>query len=98
MFGTAIGKRYIEFLERLSQFDQIQFNKDVELLFSAHVKKVVNSKTICNNRDQLVKQMREIIDTYGIASINLLELIIGKNEQLNVLRFEITYKDLPLSL
>ena len=84
--ATPIGQQYINLIS--------QFEKGVaQKLFVSNAKKIVNSKVICNNRDQLLSQMQDIKETFGITKINLLELITGIDPRINVIRFEITYGD-----
>lgn len=87
-----IGQRYVDFLRTFEATSSMQ---EIEALFSPTVKKMVNSNIVSHNRDELVKQMRDVINNYGAVSstINLLELIVGKNENINVIRFQILYKD-----
>lgn len=82
---TSIGQRYLDLIR--------QFTKDdAHLIFSSDVKNVINSKVICNNRNELISQMSDIIETFGVKKIELLELIVS-SDKVNVIRFEITYGD-----
>ena len=87
---TLLGQRYFNFL---SQKPTDNHHKNWKLLFSPAVKKIVNSKVICNNLAELTNQMIDIENTYGVAYITLLDLIESKNLNVNVIRFEITYHD-----
>ncbi len=85
-----IGNRYIEFIR---QMPTDKLDSRWELLFCISVKKVINSKTVCSNRAQLIEQMCDVKKTYGIAQVQLLELIESIDPKINVIRFEITYND-----
>ena len=81
-----IGKQYIDCI--------IHFNKErAAQLFSPDVRKVVNSNVICSNRDQLLDQMEDVIKTFGIKQVDLLESIRSVDQTTHVIRFEISYQD-----
>jgi len=90
MESTYIGQKYITFLNILKTGN---FTKELELLFSPDIKKVVNSKLVCTDRAQLSKQMGDVVSTYGIKNVNLVELINSDDHKKNVIRFELTYND-----
>lgn len=87
---TPIGQRYIEFLLKFSK------NRDPEamrLILAPDAKKVVNSRVICTNRDQIFQQMIDINDECGFLSLEVHQLIESVDKNVNVLRWEITYGD-----
>jgi hypothetical protein len=84
------GQRYINFLRQLESSHSIL---DLEALFSIDVKKIINSKIICTNRDQLIEQIQHVTQVHGNSKVNLLELIVSSNPLINIIRFEITWKD-----
>lgn len=86
MKSELISKRYIDSI--------VHFNKErAAELFSPDVRKVVNSNVICGNRDQLLDQMEDVIKTYGIKQVDLLESIRSVDQATHVIRFEISYQD-----
>lgn len=62
-------------------------------LFAPNIKKIVNSKVVCADFDQVIGQMKSIEQTPGVNNMHVLELIEAKDSHINVLRFEIAYKD-----
>lgn len=85
-YKDTIGQRYFDFIS--------QSNQDrAEELFSPTVKKIINSKLVCDNRDQLISQMQQVKDTFGIKKIEQLELIHDEVNFVSVIRFEITWND-----
>lgn len=90
---TGASSIVMQYIDLISHLDDENSTKNLESLFSPLVKKIVNSRTVCIDRNQLTKQMYDIQNNYGVDKINLLECIIGNNDKTNVIRFEITYKD-----
>lgn len=86
----SIGQRYIDFINPKNV--QTYF-KNPELLFSQQVRKVVNSAQLVHNINELVEQMQDVTQKYGVVAVNLLDLIEAKDNTINVIRFEITYVD-----
>ncbi len=84
-----IGQKYFEYLSQVQKNGAAQ---GAEIL-SPIVKKVVNSRILCTSRDQAIKQLQELVDTYGIKKIELLKIAIGADSRENYIRFEITYDD-----
>src|SRR5579872_33466 len=80
-YKESIGQRYFDFLNT--------FNKDqAHQLFVPEVKKIINSALVCESRHQLVQQMQQVIDTFGVKKIELLELIRDDINLINCIRFE----------
>lgn len=86
MEQKSIGLRYIDCI---THFEKESAHK----LFSSDARKIVNSRVICINRDQLISQMEQVHKTFGVSSVKLLELIEAIDPKINVIQFEITFKD-----
>jgi len=84
------GHRYINFI---SQKPNNPKDEKWKSLFAPSVKKIVNSKLICTNREQLTAQMIDIEKTFGVSHIQLLELLECANNTINVIHFEVTFND-----
>lgn len=87
---NLVGNKYINFL---NQEPSQSTDKQWELLFAPNVKKVVNSKIICVNRDQLINQMISVENTYGVQKVELLEVIADSSGRINIIHFEVTFED-----
>ncbi len=83
---SSIGQKYFDSLANIRQDG---FAQGLELL-SPSVKKTVNLEVVCTNRDQVGRQMQDLLK-FGIKKIKLLELIEVDNKI--ILRLEITYDD-----
>ena len=71
--------------------EQFNWQKTFQALFSPNVVKLVNSKLICQNQAQLLEQMLDVKNTYGIYTIVPLEIIVSG--QSTVIHWELTYTD-----
>ena len=92
--SVLFGQEYIDLIHELvkDKFNDTSLST-LKKLFAPNIKKVVNSKTICTNIDQVTAQMKNIEQTDGVDNIKVLELIESKNSHINILQFEITYKN-----
>jgi hypothetical protein len=89
--SLTIGQKYINFIGRLDNKDSIGA---LESLFSPSIKKVINSKVICSDREQLRQQMFDVLNiSGGVDKIDLFENIMSRDNGINIICFEITFKD-----
>ncbi len=85
------GQQYLDFIVHL---DSAQFLQQSNLLFASNVKKIVNSQLICNNRNELMQQMFNVWDASGgVEKVDLLESISNADNSIEIIRFEIFFKD-----
>jgi hypothetical protein len=74
--------------------DSAQSLQQSNLLFASNVKKIINSQLICNNRNELMQQMFDVWNTSGgVEKIDLLESISNADNSIEIIRFEIFFKD-----
>lgn len=93
MQTDTVALRYIAFLDMFHQSKSNNLISEISSLFSPEIKKVVNSQTVCSNREELIKQMDDVVEACGIEATKLLEFIMSNDNKSCVLRWEITYKD-----
>lgn len=88
--NMLIGNQYINAIKKIS----ISKNaNEATSLFASNVKKIVNSNVICDNREQLLKQMNHFLSTDTIKEVRLLELIEASHQKANVIWLEFFYDD-----
>lgn len=83
----SVGQRYRDFITDAAGA------QTPEQLFAPAIKKVVNSKVVCHNRDELIQQMNDVHEGDGVTHIEVLDLVTGKSRNADILRFEVTFKD-----
>jgi len=89
--NISVGQRYIECIEMLRQGEDIvDFGQH---LFASDIELTINSHPICNNRENLLKQMNEIARVEGVTDLKLLNNFELSDKKVNIVHFEISYKD-----
>ena len=58
--NLVIGQRYINFLTMFTS-DNSNYMQEFESLFAPDIQKIINSATICHNRDELLQQMNQLL-------------------------------------
>ena len=87
--SARAGQHYLDFIINLRDEDS---TKKAKLLFAADIKKIINSRLICNNRDELMQQMFDVWnESGGVEKIDLLESISSGDNTVEVIRFEIFF-------
>ncbi len=90
---NSIITKYIDFLNLFGQSTQADFTQEIEALFSTDIKKVVNSNVVCTTREQLLEQIKDVKQAYGIRKNNILESFSNAHDNSHVIRWEIMYED-----
>jgi Trp operon repressor len=86
--NESVGQQYINFLKKFITSEDT--SPILNSLISPDVKKIVLSKTLCKNREELLEQMLNVKNSYNPHNINLLESLQAGNK--HVIRWEISFK------
>lgn len=90
MDSKSIGQKYIDFISKKpSSLTEQQY----AILFSAQVKKIINSTVICTDRNQLMKQWQDGEKKFGDKEIKLLNIIQGEDPHTVVVNYEMLWTD-----
>lgn len=91
MATKNLGEQYISFLNNFAKKEAVELTEELELLFAPDVTKTINSLLICKDRNELIKQMQDCIQTYGNVSAVLLEALKDVDGKRVAIRFEATF-------
>jgi hypothetical protein len=88
MKNTAVvGKNYAALLNQIGAEQTLSHEKAVSLLCAPHCKKIVNGAVWFEERDRFLPQLLSTGEKVGFWSIELLDVIPGKDDRTVVVRF-----------